>query len=224
MTIRIYPIILSVCILCFSACATSNTSVATSNTAVAKKAKKKKKAPAAQQEAPPPEPAVQYEQTKVEPETSKADTTNTQQLTEPSDFNIKQTKTQQQVIDEYKKEHHGKLPTRTALQKYKITTINSKKLHVGETSSFLFSHFEIVKLGDESPAIDENLTICLPNGKIFTTKKKSYAQIIDGGGYQIDHSLSIPKGVPLGVYTFKTSIYLKNKLVSKKEIKYNVIP
>lgn len=222
MTIRIYSIILSVCILCFSACATSNTAVAK------KMAKKKKKAPVAQQEeysyTPPSEPTVQYEQPKVAPETSKADTTNTQQLTEPSDFNIKQTKTQQQVIDEYKKEHHGKLPSKTALQKYKITTLNSKKLHVGETSSFLFSHFEIVKLGDESPAIDENLTICLPNGKIFTTKKKSYAQIIDGGGYQIDHSLSIPKGVPLGVYTFKTSIYLKDKLVSKKEIKYNVIP
>jgi len=216
MAIRIFSIILSVCILCISACATSNTGVAK------KMAKKKKKAPE-EYSYTPPAPAVQYEQPKVEPEISKADTTITQQITEPSDFNIKQTKTQQQVIDEYKKEHHGKLPSKTTLQKYKITTLNSKKMRVGETSSFLSSHFELVRLDSESPAIDENLTICLPNGKIFTTKKKSYAQIIEGGGYQIDHSLSIPKGVPLGVYTFKTAIYLKDKLVSKKEIKYSVI-
>ncbi len=134
----------------------------------------------------------------------------------------KQVKTAQQVDKEYVKVNK-KLPNAPELLTYDVKT-SANSIQRG-TPVTITSTVEVVN-GAKEPVreIREELQVFNPDGTAILAdpKSKPLAKSVSGGRYENSFVVNMPAQARQGNYTFKTNLYVNNKLTSSRQMQTQV--
>ena len=130
-------------------------------------------------------------------------------------YHVRQVKSAQQVQEDYRAAHQGKLPQDTVVDRYE-TRFSPAVIKPGEKTE-LVSYVQIVQGQDSpTPLVEEAATLYAPNGKALKTLRKQVNQDAASGAFQSTFALALPSGVPQGRYRMDTVLYLNGKEVAKR--------
>ena len=137
-------------------------------------------------------------------------------------YNVKQTKTAEQVQQEYRTVNHGELPTQSKIINYETRFDPSGKVAPGGKLT-LASNIEVVQgTADPTPLIEEELTLVRPDGSEVKSRKK--ANVNQGAGaFSTVFSMNMPAGVSQGEYPMRTALFLNGERVAGKDMKMQVV-
>lgn len=138
-------------------------------------------------------------------------------------YNVKQTKTAEQVQTEYKTVNAGRLPTES-----KVTSFTTKFEPNGNVKPggrmVAVSNIEVVQGTDGvKPVIEEELTLVKPDGTEQKSPKKIANEASGGGAFQTTFSMNMPQGVPQGIYPVKTALYVNGKPAGTNKLSMQVV-
>ncbi|MEI6300402.1 MAG: glycine zipper domain-containing protein [Betaproteobacteria bacterium] len=137
-------------------------------------------------------------------------------------YNVKQSKSAAQVQQEYRNTNAGPLPTQTTLQRYDARFEPTATVTPGGKLTVV-SNIDVLQ-GTANPmaAVEEELTLVLPDGSEKKMRKK--AESIRGtGGYTTSFSIPMPQGVPQGVYPVRTALFLNGTQAGSKNLQMQVV-
>lgn len=135
---------------------------------------------------------------------------------------MKQTKTAEQVQTEYKATHRGQLPERSKVTGYEIRFDPNAKAPPGGKMTVV-SNIEVVQgAKDQKPLLEEELTLVRPDGSEVKSRKKANENQ-GAGAYTTSYSITMPTGVPQGVYPVKTALFMNGEKVASKDLSMQVV-
>jgi hypothetical protein len=137
-------------------------------------------------------------------------------------YNVKQTKTAEQVQTEYKAANLGQLPERSKVTRYETRFDPSAKVPPGGKLTVV-SLIEVVQGSkDQKPLLEEELTLVRPDGSEVKSRKKANENQ-GAGAYMTSYSMTMPTGVPQGVYPVKTALFMNGVKVASKDMSMQVV-
>jgi hypothetical protein len=137
-------------------------------------------------------------------------------------YNVKQTKTAEQVQTEYKAANLGQLPERSKVTRYETRFDPSAKVPPGGKLTVV-SNIEVVQgAKDQKPLLEEELTLVRPDGSEVKSRKKANENQ-GAGAYMTSYSMTMPTGVPQGVYPVKTALFMNGEKVASKDMSMQVV-
>lgn len=138
-------------------------------------------------------------------------------------YQAAQTKTAQQVQDEYKTQNDGQLPKETVIARYESKIAPNEQVRPGSKTT-LNSTIEVVRgTADIVPTIEEEVSLFDPNGKQITSTRKVANQNGDAGAFTTSFSFTLPEGVKQGVYPIKTALFLNGQQANTGEVALQVV-
>lgn len=141
-------------------------------------------------------------------------------------YNVKKTKSAQEVNDAYRKSSGGQLPRETTITKYSTKLDPSAVVSRGNELRFA-SNIELVKGTQPSGTVDkieEELVLYDPSGQNERRVKKPAVEKADASGeFSTQFVFKPAEGVAQGVYPFKTVLYLNDKPVKQTEGKFQIV-
>ena len=141
----------------------------------------------------------------------------------PLNYQAAQTKTAQQVQDEYKTQNDGQLPKETVIARYESKIAPNEQVRPGSKTT-LNSTIEVVRgTADIVPTIEEEVSLFDPNGKQITSTRKVANQNGDAGAFTTSFSFTLPEGVKQGVYPIKTALFLNGQQANTGEVALQVV-
>ena len=130
-------------------------------------------------------------------------------------YTSEQTKTNEQVSEEYSKEN-GSLPMHTTVASYRTEILPAGAVSPGAQVK-VRSYIEVVqgRSGNEV-SLEERLTIWdnEDNSVALTSMTKGAAR--EGGGFAGEFSFTLPEGLPQGVYPVTTDLMMDGDLVGNQ--------
>lgn len=135
----------------------------------------------------------------------------------------RQTRTAQQVEDEYRQAHSGRLPSsEPVVQAYSVNLNPGTNVQSGEKLQ-LVSNMTVVR-GASQPVneIKEVMTLTAPDGNTRTAEKKANEQP-GSGAYENTFNLTLPKGVAPGAYPVKTQLIVNGKPMAERNKELRVV-
>ncbi len=135
----------------------------------------------------------------------------------------RQTRTAQQVEDDYRRGHRGQLPpNEPVVQAYDVTVNPDAGVQSGEKLQVV-SNMTVVR-GARQPVneVKEVLTLTGPDGKSRTAEKKA-SERAGSGAYENAFSLTLPKGVAPGAYPVNTQLYVNGKPMAERKQELRVV-
>ncbi len=137
-------------------------------------------------------------------------------------YNVKQTKTAEQVQTEYKAANRGQLPERSKVTGYETRFDPNAKVSPGGKMTVV-SNIEVVQgAKDQKPLLEEELTLVRPDGSEVKSRKKANENQ-GAGAYMTSYSMTMPTGVPQGVYPVKTALFMNGERVASKDMSMQVV-
>jgi len=137
-------------------------------------------------------------------------------------YNVKQTKTAEQAQTEYKAANLGQLPERSKVTRYETRFDPSAKVPPGGKLTVV-SIIEVVQgTKDQKPLLEEELTLVRPDGSEVKSRKKANENQ-GAGAYLTSYSMTMPTGVPQGVYPVKTALFMNGEKVASKDMSMQVV-
>lgn len=137
-------------------------------------------------------------------------------------YQTEQVKSSQQVQNEYKAAHKGRLPEQATLIKYE-TSFTPTSIQPGQKAQ-TSSYIEVAPgTKDANPVIEEELTLYKPDGEAIKTVRKPVVGTSNTGAFKGGFSIPMPKGVPQGIYPVKTVLYINNKRVAKQDVTLQIV-
>lgn len=137
-------------------------------------------------------------------------------------YNARQTKTAEQVQAEYKSANRGQLPDHNRVVGYDTRFDPGAKVSPGGKMTVV-SNIEVVQgSADPKPALEEELTLVRPDGSEVKSRKKANENQ-GAGAYTTSYSMTMPSGVPQGVYPVKTALYMNGQKVAGKDMSMQVV-
>lgn len=138
-------------------------------------------------------------------------------------YNVKQTRTAQQVQTDYRTANHGQVPEQAQVVHYDTKFSPSGRVTPGG-QLILNSDIEVIggSRDQASPVVEEEMTMLRPDGKQVSSRKV----VNEGqgaGGYQSSFTLKMPKGVPEGEYPVKTALYLNGQPAGARNLTMQVV-
>jgi hypothetical protein len=126
----------------------------------------------------------------------------------------RQTKTAQQVSQDYGQQHRGQQPVSPVVTAYNVSLNPQTGIRAGNTAE-LVSNMTVVD-GSAQPVnqIKEALTLSSPNGDIRHEKVVSQGS---GGAYQNQFQIKLPSGVAPGDYRVKTQLYVNGQMMAERQ-------
>ena len=123
----------------------------------------------------------------------------------------KQTKTAEQVEADVKRQNRGQLPATPSLLSYSATISPDGVVKPG-VEIVVASNIEVVNGQVETIRdIKETITLIGVEGKALTTHEKKVAEGNPGSGaFHNTFGITLPNNAPLGVYTFRTQVYVND--------------
>jgi hypothetical protein len=134
----------------------------------------------------------------------------------------RQTRSAQQVTQDYGQQHRGQLPQHPVVTAYNVNVNPVGGVQPGNTAA-VDSNMTIVD-GTAQPAneIKEALTLSGPNGDI--RHEKVVNQGTSGGGaYQNEFKIKLPSGVAPGAYKVTTQLYVNGQMLAQRQQNLQVV-
>ena len=135
----------------------------------------------------------------------------------------RQTRTAQQVEDDYRRANRGQLPpNEPVVQAYNVTVNPDAGVHSGEKLQVV-SNMTVVR-GTSQPVneVKEVLTLMGPDGKSRSAEKTA-SERPGSGAYENAFSLTLPKGVAPGAYPVNTQLYVNGKQMAERKQELRVV-
>jgi hypothetical protein len=137
-------------------------------------------------------------------------------------YNAKQTKTAEQVQTEYKTANRGLLPEHNKVVGYDTRFDPGAKVSPGGKMTVV-SNIKVVQgATDQKPLLEEELTLVRPDGSEVKSRKKANENQ-GAGAYTTTYSMTMPSGVPQGVYPVKTALFMNGERVAGKDMLMQVV-
>ena len=135
----------------------------------------------------------------------------------------KQTRTAQQVEEDYRKNNQGQLPPEDpVVQAYDVTVNPDAGVQAGE-KLLVVSNITVVRSANQQvKEVKELLTLTGPDGKTRTAEKKASEQA-GSGAYENTFSLTLPKGVSPGAYPVSTQLFVNGKVLAERNQELRVV-
>jgi hypothetical protein len=138
-------------------------------------------------------------------------------------YQTAQTKTSQQVQDDYKTQNGGQLPEQLVVTHYETKIAPSAQVRPGAKTT-LNSYIEVVNSANGAiPTIEEEVALFDPDGKQVTKTRKVVNQNGDAGAFNSSFSFTLPEGVKQGVYPVKTAVFLNGQQASTGQVALQVV-
>lgn len=137
-------------------------------------------------------------------------------------YRSRQTRSAEQVKEEYRSRNQGQLPVETKVLRYDSSLGQGARIRAGGQLT-IGSNIEIVQ-GTNSPPpnIEEELTLHRPDGKDTVVRKKAN----DGtsaGAFTTSFSMTMPAGVPQGQYPVRTTLFVDGRPVASRDLQLQVV-
>ena len=137
-------------------------------------------------------------------------------------YATKQTKTAQQVSDEYKAKNKGTLPASATVTRFNVQVAPTAKVQAGNAVN-VASNIEVVPgTSNPSPNVEQEITLFSPDGAQAGKARKPASQS-GGGAFETSFKFSLPQGVPQGVYPVKSQLYVDGKPAAGTDTRFQVV-
>lgn len=138
-------------------------------------------------------------------------------------YYTKQTKTSQQVADEYKATHKGTLPASATVTRFNAQVAPTAKVQAGNAIT-VASNIEVVPgTSNPRPAVEQEIALFGPDGAQVGKARKPASQTAGGGAFETSFKFSLPQGVPQGVYPVKSQLYVDGKPAAGTDTRFQVV-
>ena len=138
-------------------------------------------------------------------------------------YSTSQTKSSEQVENEYKAANSGTLPTATTVTRFDANVNPNTNVQAG-TAVDVKSQIEVVPgTNDPQPKVEQEIALFAPDGKQTATARKPAAQTSGGGAFETNFKFTMPQGVPQGVYPVKSQVYVNNEPAANTETRFQVV-
>src|SRR4051812_16739728 len=139
-------------------------------------------------------------------------------------YYARQTKTSQQVTDEYKAKNKGTLPASATVTRFNVQVAPTAKVQAGNAVN-VASNIEVVPgTGNPTPSIEQEITLFSPDGAQAGKARKPANQAGTGGGaFETSFKFSLPQGVPQGIYPVKSQLYVDGKPAAGTDTRFQVV-
>jgi len=139
-------------------------------------------------------------------------------------YYTKQTKTAQQVSNEYKAAHKGTLPASATVTRFNTQVAPTATVQAGKAVT-VASNIEVVPgTGNPHPNVEQEIALYGPDGAQAGKARKPASQGGAGGGaFETSFKFSLPQGVPQGVYPVKSQLYVDGKPVAGTDTRFQVV-
>lgn len=135
----------------------------------------------------------------------------------------KQTKTAQQVTNEYKAANKGNLPASATVTRFNAQVAPTATVQAGKTVT-VASNIEVVPgTSNPSPNVEQEIALYSPDGAQAGKARKPASQSGGGGAFETSFRFSLPQGVPQGVYPVKSQLYVDGKPVAGTDTRFQVV-
>lgn len=127
----------------------------------------------------------------------------------------KQTRSSQQVSQDYEQQHRGQLPATPVVTAYSMSVNPAAGVQPGSTASVV-SNMTVVD-GATQPVgqIKEALTLSGPNGQMHHDKVVNPSG--GGGSYQNQFQITLPSGLEQGTYQVATQLYVNGQMLAERQ-------
>ena len=137
-------------------------------------------------------------------------------------YATKQTKTAQQVSDEYKAKNKGTLPASATVTRFNVQVAPTAKVQAGNAVN-VASNIEVVPgTSNPKPNVEQEITLFSPDGAQAGKARKPASQA-GGGAFETSFKFSLPQGVPQGVYPVKSQLYVDGKPAAGTDTRFQVV-
>jgi len=139
-------------------------------------------------------------------------------------YYAKQTKTAQQVTDEYKAKNKGTLPASATVTRFNVQVAPTAKVQAGNAVN-VASNIEVVPgTSNPKPNVEQEITLFSPDGaQAGKARKPASVAGAGGGGFETSFKFSLPQGVPQGVYPVKSQLYVDGKPAAGTDTRFQVV-
>jgi hypothetical protein len=138
-------------------------------------------------------------------------------------YYTKQTKTAQQVTNEYKAAHKGTLPASATVTRFNAQVAPTAKVQAGNAVT-VASNIEVVPgTSNPRPAVEQEIALYGPDGTQAGKARKPASQTGGGGAFETSFKFSLPQGVPQGVYPVKSQLYVDGKPAAGTDTRFQVV-
>jgi hypothetical protein len=138
-------------------------------------------------------------------------------------YYTKQTKTAQQVTDEYKAKNKGTLPASATVTRFNAQVAPTAKVQAGNAIT-VASNIEVVPgTSNPRPAVEQEIALFGPDGAQVGKARKPASQTAGGGAFETSFKFSLPQGVPQGVYPVKSQLYVDGKPAAGTDTRFQVV-
>src|SRR5262245_2478516 len=138
-------------------------------------------------------------------------------------YATKQTKTAQQVSDEYKAKNKGTLPANATVTRFNVQVAPTAKVQAGNAIT-VASNIEVVP-GNSNPRpnVEQEIALYGPDGAQAGKARKAASPAGGGGAFETSFKFSLPQGVPQGTYPVKTQVYVDGKQAAGSDTRFQVV-
>jgi len=138
-------------------------------------------------------------------------------------YYTKQTKTSQQVADEYKAKNKGTLPASATVTRFNAQVSPTAKVQAGNAIT-VASNIEVVPgASNPRPSVEQEIALYGPDGTQAGKARKPASQTAGGGAFETSFKFSLPQGVPQGVYPVKSQLYVDGKPAAGTDTRFQVV-
>jgi hypothetical protein len=138
-------------------------------------------------------------------------------------YQTKQTKSAQQVTEEYKAANQGELPTSATVTRFDAKVAPTENVQAGKAID-IASYIEVVPGTDNPrPTVEQQITLIAPDGKEAANAKKPANQNPGGGAFETTFRFTMPQGVPQGVYPVKSQVFVNGDPTANAETRFQVV-
>lgn len=138
-------------------------------------------------------------------------------------FQATQTKTAEQVQDDFKAQNKGQLPEQAIVARYETKIAPSNQVRPGSKTTLTSSIVVVNGTASIAPKIEEDVSLFDPDGKRITNARKVANQNGEAGAFTTSFSFTLPEGVKQGIYPIKTAVFLDGQQASTREASLQVV-
>jgi hypothetical protein len=138
-------------------------------------------------------------------------------------YSTRQTKSSQQVTDEYKAANRGTLPAVATVTRFDAQVAPKSSVQAGSAID-VASQIEVVPgAKDPRPKIEQQIALYGPDGKEAANARKPANETPGGGAFETNFRFTMPQGVPQGVYPVKSQVYINDQPAAGTETRFQVV-
>jgi hypothetical protein len=138
-------------------------------------------------------------------------------------YSTRQTKSSQQVTDEYKDAHRGALPVASRVTRFNAQVAPKASVQAGSAID-VASQIEVVPgAKDPRPKVEQQIALYGPDGKEAAKARKPATEKPGGGAFETNFRFTMPQGVPQGVYPVKSQVFVNGDPAANTETRFQVV-